>query len=121
MPRGRLPNGTVATTLDVPESIIVMSPETSLVTYTLNADDSSGGFCSTCWTGAGCEQLTQKAARHAGTSKYFKLVTDYFPLKLKLLSILPDGATVTFCSCAPSVSCHASITYSPGGTLRISK
>src|SRR5882724_7102761 len=98
MPRGRLPSGTVAITLDVPESMIVISPETSLVMYTLYADDSSGGFCATCWTGAGCEQLKQKAASDAGSNKYFKLVTDYFPLKLKLVSILPDGATVTFCS-----------------------
>src|SRR5256885_2912032 len=110
MPRGRLPSGTVAITLDVPESMIVISPETSFVTYTLYADDSSGGFCAICWTDAGCEQFVQYAARHTGRSKYFKLVTDYFPLKLKLVSILPDGATVTFCSWTPNVSCHASIT-----------
>ncbi len=75
MPRGRLPNGMVAMTSAVPESITVMSPEISLVTKMSGALDRDGALGG---TAVGGEDL-QPMMRTVALSRIYrmKLSMDY--------------------------------------------
>src|SRR5271168_162851 len=122
MPRGRLPSGTVATTLYVPESMIERSPETSLVTYSRGCEDSAGTVCGVC-SAVLVEDLQpmESSVRLIARITHPCLYTDYFSFDVKFASALPEGLMVTCCSWVPSFSCQTAMVYVPGGRFLISK